>query len=103
MWQQWFDAKQMQFNNQQSRRTHNITTWTKPRGGWIKCNVDASFFHNRGITTVACCFRNSNGEFQHAQTRQYNMKLSTLEGEGLALFDAVQLAIQHGRDCVIFE
>ncbi|MCI64069.1 hypothetical protein A2U01_0085326, partial [Trifolium medium] len=39
---------------------------------------------------------NSNGELQHAQTRQYHLKLTTLEGEDLALYDAVHLAIQPG-------
>ncbi|MCI18923.1 RNA binding family protein, partial [Trifolium medium] len=96
MWQRWIEANQMRSRSQQDSRMHGITTWTKPREGWIKCNEDAGFFHGRCITTVACCARNSNGELQVHRSRQYHLKLTTLEGEGLALYDAVHLAIQQG-------
>ncbi|CAJ2631804.1 unnamed protein product [Trifolium pratense] len=41
MWQRWFEANHMRSRSQQDSRMHGITTWTKPREGWIKCNVDA--------------------------------------------------------------
>ncbi|MCI59293.1 hypothetical protein A2U01_0080548 [Trifolium medium] len=66
---------------QQAPRVQNNTRWVKLQERWIKCNVEAGFFIDQGITTIACCARNSNDELQYAQTRQYNLKLSTLEGD----------------------
>jgi hypothetical protein len=63
--------------------------------------VDAGFFKHQGITTTACCTRNSDGEFLCAQTKQYSSNMSILEGEGMALLDAVKLATLKGWNYVI--
>jgi hypothetical protein len=70
---------------------------------WIKCNLDAGFHMEQGVSTIACCARNNRDVFLCAQTRRYNSRLSTLEGKDLALLDAVQLAIQHRWSFIVFE
>ncbi|MCI18238.1 eukaryotic translation initiation factor 3 subunit C [Trifolium medium] len=91
----------MQIRNQQNMQLTTYATWVKPQDGWIKCNVDAELFESQGITTVACCIRNNNNEFQCAQTRQFNSRFSIVEGEGMTMLEAIQLAIHHGWNFVI--
>jgi ribonuclease HI len=74
----------------------------KSNQGWIKINVDAAFFQDRG-TSLACCARNNNGAFICAQSRRFNTLLTVLEGEALALLEAVNLAVRNGWNCVVFE
>ncbi|KAK2363733.1 hypothetical protein QL285_088684 [Trifolium repens] len=61
MWHAWFDANNLQNRNQQ---THTDLAWVKSQDGWIKCNVNARLFESQDITTVSCCIRNNNSEFQ---------------------------------------
>jgi hypothetical protein len=103
IWQTWFDAHKDQPHVLQGRVMQNESSWTQPQDGWIKCNVDAGFFEDREITTSACCVRSCNGEFICAQTRQYGARFSIIEGEGVAMLEAVQLAIQKGWTRVVFE
>jgi ribonuclease HI len=79
------------------------TCWNKPSQGWIKINVDAAFFRDQGMTSVACCVRDETGSFICAKTRTFNTVLTVLEGEALALLEAIRLAVHHGWDHVAFE
>ncbi|GAU33603.1 hypothetical protein TSUD_359830 [Trifolium subterraneum] len=104
LWKNWFHAQQIRIK--QTQQTHTVqpsAIWEKPRDGRLKINVDAGFFEHQGITTTACCVRNSSGDFQCAQTRRYNFNMSILEGESMALLDAVKLATQKGWNFIIFE
>ncbi|MCH81333.1 cytochrome c oxidase assembly protein COX19-like, partial [Trifolium medium] len=71
--------------------------------GWLKCNVDAGFYQNKNITTATRCFRDNEGHFILAQTSWQRSTLSVIEGEGLALLEAIKLAVQRGYVRVIFE
>lgn len=35
--------------------------WTKPPLGILKCNLDAGFFKEKGMTSMGCCLRNRSG------------------------------------------
>ncbi|XP_045831371.1 uncharacterized protein LOC123922718 [Trifolium pratense] len=96
LWKNWFHAQQIRRKTQKTRTVQHSAIWEKPHDGWLKINVDAGFFEHQGATTTACCVRNSNGEFQGAQTRKYTSNMSILEGEDMALLDAVKLATQKG-------
>ncbi|MCI55685.1 polynucleotidyl transferase ribonuclease H fold, partial [Trifolium medium] len=87
MWQSWFDTHTARAQFQQMHEEQHSPSWSKPYEGWLKINMDADFFENQGITTTACCVRNSHGEFQGAQTRKYNSRIPILEGEGVAMLD----------------
>ncbi|GAU21836.1 hypothetical protein TSUD_176820 [Trifolium subterraneum] len=82
IWNLWQNRIEEVWNNSkllpvQAPRVQNNTRWMKLQEGWIKCNVDAVLFIDQGITTTVR--EHSNGELQYAQSRQYNLKLSTLE------------------------
>ncbi|PNX73763.1 hypothetical protein L195_g029674 [Trifolium pratense] len=77
---------------QQTRTVQHSVIWEKPHDGWLKINVDARLFEHQGTTITACCVRNSNGEFQGAQTRKYTSNMSILEGEGMALFRCCEVS-----------
>ncbi|XP_045829075.1 pre-mRNA-splicing factor CLF1-like [Trifolium pratense] len=103
MWKDWFDAQQRKQPNRNSNTLQHSSRWQKPVQGWIKCNIDASFFMEESITSLACCFRNASGEFLKAQTKWINAKLSTIEGEGMAFLEAISFDVQNGWDKIIFE
>ncbi|MCI29932.1 pentatricopeptide repeat-containing protein, partial [Trifolium medium] len=103
LWQNWFEAQKFRTQTQQQQTVQHSAQWTKPHEGWIKINVDAGFFEQQTTTTTACCIRNNNGEFMGALTRKYNSRMSIMEGEGVALLDAAQLAIHKGWNFVVFE
>ncbi|GAU22732.1 hypothetical protein TSUD_138570 [Trifolium subterraneum] len=102
-WQQWFDAQKLHNRGVQQPAEQQNVRWVQPPVGWIKCNVDAGFFQAINTTSAANCFRQSNRLFLSAETRCYNSNFTTLEGEGMALLNAVQFAISQGWDYVIFE
>jgi ribonuclease HI len=102
-WQVWFEANNVQSSSQQQAQNVTNTCWNKPSQGWIKINVDAAFFRDQGMTSVACCVRDETGSFICAKTRTFNTVVTVLEGEALALLEAIRLAVHHGWDHVAFE
>ncbi|PNX67814.1 cytochrome p450, partial [Trifolium pratense] len=70
--------------------------WEKPREGWLKCNVNAGFFAQNGVSTTANCFRDHMGQFRVATTSWQQPCLSTVEGEALAILSAMRVAIDNG-------
>jgi limonene-1,2-epoxide hydrolase len=103
MWRDWFDAQQSKQPSSNNNTLQHNSRWQKPTQGWIKCNIDAGFFMEDGITSLACCFRNATGEFFKAQTKWINTKLSTIEGEGMAFIEAIAFSMHNGWDRIIFE
>lgn len=47
----------------------NNTIWEPPPMGYLKCNVDAYFWENYGITSHGMCIRDHQGNFILAQTQ----------------------------------
>jgi hypothetical protein len=78
----------------------NIDRWEKPRFGWIKCNVDAAFFCDVGVTTIEACFRDHVGNFMVGFMQRQQSTMSTMEGEAWALLHAMKEAIHRGLDMV---
>ncbi|MCH83939.1 cytochrome P450 [Trifolium medium] len=72
---------------------YNITTavyqWQPPHPGYLKCNVDASFYNATRITGGGWCLRDHRGRFILAGTNLINGRLNTLEGEAMALKEAI--------------
>ncbi|CAJ2639496.1 unnamed protein product [Trifolium pratense] len=103
MWKAWFETRQMQ-QSISSPVNRSTVRGEKSLEGWIKCNVDAGFYQQLNKTTAACCFRdNNNGCFILAQTSWQQSTLSVIEGEVVALLEAIKLAVQRGYDRVVFE
>jgi len=87
----------------QNRVQGNNSVWEKPRETWLKCNVDAAFHDCNHITSFACSVRNSRGQFIQAQTKWQRANMTVLEGEAIALLDAIHFAVVNGWDRVVFE
>jgi hypothetical protein len=81
----------------------NNSVWEKPRETWLKCNVDAVFHDRQHITSFACCVRDSCGQFIQAQTKWQRANMTVLEGEAVALLDAIHFAVGNRWDRVVFE
>ncbi|MCI53373.1 hypothetical protein A2U01_0074619, partial [Trifolium medium] len=55
--------------------------WTPPREGYLKCNVDASFFAKADATGSGWCLRDHQGRFILAGSNVNHGTRSTVEGE----------------------
>jgi len=103
-WQQWKLAQEM--NRPGRSATPPLPTqirWEKSNHGWLKCNVDIAFHSSEGISTTDCCFRNAEGVFVAGYSTWKSTHITVLEGEAIALQEAIQVAIAKGWDKVVFE
>jgi ribonuclease HI len=75
----------------------------QPPHGFLKCNVDASFYNSACSIGWGWVLRNSRGCFQLAGSNIVPTSLSVLEGEALALVEAMEEMIQRGLSFVTFE
>ncbi|GLT45911.1 hypothetical protein SLA2020_197070 [Shorea laevis] len=85
-----------------TQRKQAISRWTSPPPGFIKINVDASYFSNSGRTALAMVGRDPNGQIVMGST-WFCLALSPLMAEATALLKAIQTADDLGLDHVIFE
>ena len=90
-------------NRNPPQHEEQLHIWTKPRQGWIKCNVDAAIFNGNMIMGYEICFRNSTGNFLLGKS-DYNYSSTTvLEAEAIGLLESMKLAISKAFHHVIFE
>ncbi|XP_045822100.1 uncharacterized protein LOC123914984 [Trifolium pratense] len=68
-WNEWFAVHKLRSNDDHDVPVVSTNRWEKPRIGWLKCNVDATFFVGAGRTTMGACFRNNFGEFTAEMTQ----------------------------------
>jgi ribonuclease HI len=77
--------------------------WQKPRDGWWKCNVDASFSQNPNGLACGWCVRDAGGLFVAAGTIFCNATVTVAEGEAVALLEAMRQCIACGWSNIVFE
>ncbi|GAU41353.1 hypothetical protein TSUD_390390 [Trifolium subterraneum] len=70
---------------------------------WLKCNVDASFSQASGHMGWGWCLRNSNGVFVAAGINMSTHKLTIVEGEAMAILEAMCEAISRRWFNIVFE
>jgi hypothetical protein len=75
----------------------------KPDTGWYKCNVDAGFHNAINKTSVGWCLRDCRGRFVLAGTVWKEGIFSIVEGESIAILEAMKVIEQRGISNVIFE
>jgi ribonuclease HI len=106
-WQQWAESNGMFQELQQSARQNtadsSMLQWQQPPIGTLKCNVDASFYNLAGATGWGWILRDSRGQFQLAGTNILHSPLNVLEGEAMALREAMKEVMHRGLSHVIFE
>ena len=81
----------------------NNSVWEKPSETWLKCNMDVAFHDRNHITSFACCVRDSRGKFIRAQRKWQQANMTVLEGEAVALLEALHFADANRRDRVVLE
>ncbi|WJX28566.1 hypothetical protein P8452_17266 [Trifolium repens] len=106
-WSQWAEVNGvLQEQHQLEQQLPSVSSqsqWQRPASGMMKCNVDASFFNTNGATGWGWCLRDSRGQFKLAGTNIVSSPHSVMEGEALALIEAMEVMIHRGLTHVIFE
>ncbi|KAK2361157.1 hypothetical protein QL285_086341 [Trifolium repens] len=106
-WQQWATINGVFHELNHTRQRHtpasSANQWQQPPIGTLKCNVDASFYNEYGATGWGWCLRDSRGHFQLAGTNIMNSPCSVVEGEAMAIIEAMEEMILRGLPYVIFE
>jgi ribonuclease HI len=106
-YQQWLDWKIAQNIQQQSSNINaqqqQVVQWQKPPTGWLKCNTDAAFHNDSNQTSAGWILRDHLGRFVMAGTTWIQGKCSSLEGEAIALFEAIKAKEQQRFTHIIFE
>ncbi|XP_045800055.1 uncharacterized protein LOC123894182 [Trifolium pratense] len=107
MWEDWIQVNgQVVTTNkagQQQHVAHVNEQQQPPRYSYLKCNVDASFLGTTNATGSGWCFRDNQGRFLLAGSNVILGRLNTIEGEAVAMKEAISEAIQRGFTHVIFE
>jgi ribonuclease HI len=106
-WQDWAAVHGLlQEQNQPAQHStgaSSLTQWEQPPHGYLKCNVDASFYNLAGSTGWGWVLRDSRSCFKLAGSNIVPTSLSVLEGEAMALVEAMEEMIQRGLSFVTFE
>ncbi|XP_024636624.1 uncharacterized protein [Medicago truncatula] len=107
VWQQWQDVHKQPSSSvvqyRQNRVQGNNSVWEKPSEMWLKCNVDVALHDLNHITSFACCVRDSHEQFVRAQTKWKRANMTVLEGEAVALLEALHFVVANTWNRVIFE
>ncbi|GAU50545.1 hypothetical protein TSUD_409890 [Trifolium subterraneum] len=103
LWSEW---RVVQDSNNISRTRLQVQqhiAWQKPLHGHYKCNVDAGFHDAEGKTSAGWCVRDYMGRFIMAGTVWMPEKCSIIEGEAMAMLEAMKELERQGFTNVIFE
>ncbi|MCH82815.1 RNA-directed DNA polymerase (Reverse transcriptase), partial [Trifolium medium] len=99
----WVAVQQVQQGSPSIMQQQQISVWRKPPMGWFKCNVDAGFHNDLSRTSDGWCVRDHGGGFVIAGTNWWEGKYTILEGESMALLEAMKQMELRGMNNVIFE
>ncbi|GAU25273.1 hypothetical protein TSUD_17860 [Trifolium subterraneum] len=106
LWNEWPMAQgvlDVQYGqDQQLVADRDAIQWQVPRFGVVNCNVDASFYDMEGATGRGWCVRDHRSRFLIAGTNTMQARLHTLEGEAMAIKEAMDEMSQRGFSHVIF-
>jgi ribonuclease HI len=103
LWDEWNDVQQATHVSRQVGQQQQSYRWEKPHQGWYKCNVDAGFYKELNKTTTGWCLRDHLGRFIAAGTSWRHGNYSVIEGEAIALLEAMKAMEQRRISNVIFE
>jgi ribonuclease HI len=103
LWDDWHSVQLIHQGSTSSSQQQHIITWEKPLAGWYKCNVDAAFHKEINKTSTGWVLRDHFGRFIAAATTWIDGSCSIVEGESIALLEALKVMDQRGYSHVIFE
>jgi hypothetical protein len=90
LWEEWTAIQQVQHVSVRSLQLQPVLQWQKPPHGWYKCNVDAGFHQGTNKTSTSWCLRDHLGRFVMAETTWFEGNCSIVEGEAIALIEALK-------------
>ncbi|KAK2399000.1 hypothetical protein QL285_048880 [Trifolium repens] len=106
-WYQWATINGLlqdhQQLDQQQPVDNTLVQWQQPALGFLKCNVDASFFNTVGASGWGWCLRDWRGQFKLAGSNFVKSSLSIMEGEAMAVIEAMEEMMERGISFVTFE
>jgi hypothetical protein len=102
-WSEWSTVQQVQRSTRRVEPQHVVTSWQKPPQGWYKCNIDAGFHRDINKVSTSWCVRDYLGRFVMAETTWVEGSCSVLEGEAVALCEALQALQLRGITHVMIE
>jgi ribonuclease HI len=102
-WEEWHAVQELNHNQHRASQQLHANRWEKPQQGWYKCNVDAAFHKDSNRTSTAWCLRDHLGRFVAAETTWLEGIYSVVEGEAMALLEAMRAMEQRRISHVIFE
>ncbi|KAK2374133.1 hypothetical protein QL285_075114 [Trifolium repens] len=106
-WYQWATINGLlqdhQQLDQQQPADNTLVQWQQPTFGFLKCNVDASFFNTVGASGWGWCLRDWRGQFKLAGSNFVKSSLSIMEGEAMAVIEAMEEMMERGISFVTFE
>jgi ribonuclease HI len=103
-WTDWLQVQHLRSHVAGSNeQQHHEANWQKTPVGCFKCNMDAGFHNGANKTSAGWILRNYIGNFVLAGTAWYQGKWSIIEGEAMALLEAMRTMEQNGITHVIFE
>jgi ribonuclease HI len=103
LWEDWYVVQQVQHDAAGVNQLQQEIVWQKPILGWYKCNVDAGFHREINKTSISWCLRDHQGRFVMAETTWFDENHSIVEGEALALLEALRAMTDRNMQQVIFE
>ncbi|GAU38425.1 hypothetical protein TSUD_396050 [Trifolium subterraneum] len=106
LWNEWQEVQLVRTSRSgvmQPSQEQQVQQWQKPLFGWYKCNVDAGFHNERRKTSAGWCVPDHAGQFIMAGTSWDQGKCSIIEGETIALLEAMKEMARRGFIYVIFE
>jgi ribonuclease HI len=103
LWNEWREVQLVQHGSRHTQQQQQILRWESPCQGWFKCNVDAGFHNDLNKTSTGWCLRDHLGRFVMAETTWVDGKYSIIEGEAIALLEALKAMKRRSISNVIFE
>jgi ribonuclease HI len=103
LWNEWNEAQLVYHGPLFSTQQQQPLRWEKPQHGWYKCNIDAGFHKDLNKTSTGWCLRDHMGRFVMAETTWVDGNYSIIEGEAIALLEAMKSMEQRRISNVIFE
>jgi hypothetical protein len=103
LWEEWSAVQQVQRVVAGANQVQHALEWQKPVHGWYKCNLDAGFHRDINKTSTSWCLRDHLGRFVMAETTWFEGNCSIVEGEAIAMLEALKAMRLRDMQHVIFE
>jgi hypothetical protein len=103
LWEEWTVVQQLQHTPVNSSQVQQVLRWQRPSQEWYKCNVDAAFHQEINKTSISWCLRDYLGRFVMAETTWFEGNCPVIEGEAIALIEALKAMQLRNIQQVQFE